>query len=70
MNLEELVSVLHLKNKKKGVVYLKIKASEEESSVFTIRANLILWKKKVERAKAGGNGIIDYQMMDPKTALI
>ena len=70
MDSNQLVNVLHLKNKKKGSVYLRLKSSPEDISVVTVRANFVLWKKKLDRPIAGGKGLITYQFMDSKTARI
>ena len=70
MDADQLVNVIHLNNKKKGVIYLRLQSSPEEVSVVTVRANLVLWKKKLERPVAGGKGLINYQFMDTKTARI
>lgn len=59
-----------MKNKKKGAVYLRLKSAPEDISVVTVRANFVLWKKKLERPVAGGKGLINYQFMDAKTARI
>ena len=45
-----------------------LKSAPDEVSVVTVRANIVFYKSKLERAKAGGKGLIDYQLMDSRTA--
>jgi hypothetical protein len=70
MNQDELVTILHLKNKNKGAVFLKLQSAADDVSVVTVRANLVFGKNKLDKATPGGKGLLNYQLMDARSARV
>lgn len=65
---DQLTTSLHIKSKNRGAVYLKLKSSPDEVSVVTVKATLSFSKTKLEKAVAGGKGLITYRLTGSKNA--
>jgi hypothetical protein len=68
MDRDLLINSIHLKLKNNRAVYFKLKASPEEESVLTMKANLMFVKYKPEKTTAGGKGLLNYQLLDSRNA--
>lgn len=65
---QDLRSELVLKVKADSALYIKVRSSELEKTVMAIRATFSHDKIKVERAKPGDKGLIQYQLLDSTKA--
>ena len=68
MSEEELIAELQIKTKESGSAYIKVKAPEEDDSLLTVKATYSLMKNKVEKAKPGNKGLVEYKILTSESA--
>lgn len=51
-----------------GTLYIHVKSQPQESSLLTVRVDYSTEKVKKDIVKAGGKGLLQYQLIDSKTA--
>lgn len=49
---------------KSGGIYIKIRSSDAEKSLITVRATFSINKIIPKQSKSGGEGLITYRMVD------
>jgi len=65
---EDLASDLILKVKSSSGLYIKVKSSDSERTLMSIKAVFSQQKMKSSRTKPGEKGLIQYQLLDSTKA--
>ena len=65
---EDLTSELVLKVNASSGLYIKVKSSETEKTLMSIKAAFSQQKMKSSKAKPGDKGLIQYQLLDSAKA--
>ena len=64
MGEQELITDLQLKVKDSGSAYIKVKSSEDDDSLLTVKAVYKWVKSKEQKTKPGNKGLVEYRMLD------
>lgn len=70
MGEEELITSLQIKTETTGSAYVKVKSPDDDDSLLTVKATYSYVKNKVDKAKAGNKGLVEYKMLDMQNAEI